>query len=458
MTGTESMEELRCYAASGQLGYGVPPETFQRGIAKKPHFIGADMGSTDPGPFYLGSGKMGPGKQSARTDLELLLLARQNLKIPLIIGSAGTAGGEPHLAATLEIVQEIARAHDLHFRLAAIHGEIDKELIKKELRKGKIKPCGPVPDLTVPEVDKSIRIVAQMGPEPIRSALEQGAEVVIAGRACDTSIFAAIPLMKGYDPGLVMHMAKIIECASLCAEPGGRDPMMGYLYPNSFVLESQHPGRKCTPVSVAAHSLYEQADPERFYEPGGMVDLTHAQYKEMEAGRTKAWGAKWIPADPYTVKLEGVSRVGVRCVMLGGIADPIMIGQIEEITNQATQIIRGLLQKWISPAEYILNFRVYGRNGVNAYRKGEGEFVPREVFLLIDVVANDAETARTICGVAKQNLLHFAYPGRLATGGNLAFPFSPPEILVGDTYRFNVYHLLEVADPLALFPIDLYTV
>ena len=73
------MEELRCYAASGQLGYGVPKINFKRGIDKNPHFIGADMGSTDVGPVYLGSGKMGPAQISAKRDIKLLLSSSRTL-------------------------------------------------------------------------------------------------------------------------------------------------------------------------------------------------------------------------------------------------------------------------------------------------------------------------------------------------------------------------------------------
>ena len=40
-----------------------------------------------------------------------------------------------------------------------------------------------------------------MGPEPFQKALEDGADVVIAGRASDAAIYAAIPLMQGPMPG-----------------------------------------------------------------------------------------------------------------------------------------------------------------------------------------------------------------------------------------------------------------
>ena len=69
--------------------------------------------------------------------------------------------------------------------------------------------------------------------------------------------------------GPAMHMAKIIECASLCCVPGGPDPILATLEGDSFVLESMDPERRATAISVAAHSLYEQSDPDRVAEPEG---------------------------------------------------------------------------------------------------------------------------------------------------------------------------------------------
>ena len=46
----------------------------------------------------------------------------------------------------------------------------------------------------------------------------------------------------------------------------------------------------------------------------------------------------------------------------------------------------------------------------------------------------------------------------MATAGNLAFPFYPSDIDVGDIYTFAVYALLENDDPVSLFPATYYTV
>jgi len=82
-----------------------------------------------------------------------------------------------------------------------------------------------------------------------------------------------------------------------------------------------------------------------------------------------------------------------------------------------------------------------------------------EFFLLARVVhtvffPRAAEVVRT----TKQYLLHHGYEGRLSTAGNLAFPFTPPEVSVGPAYRFNVYHLMRASDLDALFPLEIETV
>src|SRR5699024_8236110 len=77
---------------------------------------------------------------------------------------------------------------------------------------GKITPLDPAPEITTDTLRDTHRIVAMMGPEPFQEAVTNGADVVLAGRASDAGLMAAIPLMKGIHPGLAWHAAKIVEC------------------------------------------------------------------------------------------------------------------------------------------------------------------------------------------------------------------------------------------------------
>ena len=43
----------------------------------------------------------------------------------------------------------------------------------------------------------------------------------------------------------------------------------------------------------------------------------------------------------------------------------------------------------------------------------------------------------------------------IATAGNVAFPFTPPEIDCGPAFRFALYHVMHGIDPAALFQVAL---
>jgi len=90
--------EFRVLAPTAILGYGFPASSFLRGMRRRPHLIGVDAGSTDPGPYYLGNGTGFVQPLQVRRDLELALVAARAARIPLLIGSAGGAGARPHLA------------------------------------------------------------------------------------------------------------------------------------------------------------------------------------------------------------------------------------------------------------------------------------------------------------------------------------------------------------------------
>ncbi|MBC7779863.1 MAG: acyclic terpene utilization AtuA family protein [Proteobacteria bacterium] len=445
------LQPLRVLAASGQLGYGIPDAAFAEGLGRKPHFIGCDMGSIDPGPYYLGSGNLATSDGMTRDDLAKVLLGARAIGVPLMLGTAGTAGAAPHLEKSLALVRDIARAEGLHFRLASIRADMPRDLVKAAIRAGKVTALGAIPALTERDVDAATHIVGQMGVEAFQRALAAGADVVIAGRACDTAVFAAIPALLGYPMGPAMHMAKIIECCSICTTPGGRDALLGTLDDAGFVIDSMNPIRHATPMSVAAHSLYEQGDPYRVIEPEGVLNTETAHYEAADTHRCRISGARWEPAARFTVKLEGAERVGERAVLLAGCADPKAIAAIREILPAVEKTVRNLVATSVR-APFELHHRVYGIDGVVAWPAAPSP-LPREIFIMVECIAASAEDAKSVATVFKQYLLHHGFPGRISTGGNIAFPFTPPEIVTGTAYRFNVYHVMEVDALEPLFPV-----
>ncbi len=447
------MEELRVLSPTAILGYGFPMESFKAGMARKPHVIAVDAGSTDPGPYYLGAGKSFTDRNSVKRDLEIIIPAALESGIPVIIGTAGGSGGKPHVELTVEIVKEIINEKKLSFKLAVIESEFDKEFIKENIRIGNISPLHPAKEINEQDIEDSVRIVAQMGEEPFIEALENGADVILAGRSYDPSVFASLAIMKGFDKGLAIHMGKILECAAIAALPGsGSDSMFGYLRKDHFLLEPLSPLRKCTTLSIAAHTLYEKSNPYILPGPGGAINLHESKFEQIDDNKVKVSGSRFVPTDEYFVKLEGVKKVGYRTISCAGVKDPIMISKIDDITQSVTERVRNNFETY-GFNDFFLDFKIYGKNGVMAMFDGMEDAVGNELLIIIEAVADTQEQADTICGFARSTLLHYGYEGRISTAGNLAFPFSPSDCKMGEVYEFNIYHLMKVNDPKSLFQI-----
>lgn len=447
-------EEFRILSPTAILGYGFPEESFLEGMKRKPHVIAVDAGSTDPGPYYLGAGESFTNRDAVKRDLEIMIEHGLFHKIPVIIGTAGGSGGEIHLNWCKDIIYEIAKENGYNFKLSLIHSEIPKNNIKELLKDNKISPLGPAPILSEEDIEETTRIVGQMGVEPFIEALNNGANVILAGRTYDPSVFAAPAIKAGYDKGLALHLGKILECAAICATPGsGSDCMFGYLGKDYFRLEPLNPIRKCTTVSVAAHTLYEKTNPYILPGPGGHLDLTECEFIQESENVVRVKGSKFIESPKYTIKLEGAKLIGYRTVSIAGARDPIMIEKIDEIIDGVKERVKDNFKSknW----DYYLNISIYGKNAI----MGNIEPMPstkgcHEIGVLIEAVANDQKKADTICAFARSSMLHFGYEGRKATAGNLAFPYSPSDFHAGKVYNFSIYHLLEVDNGYDLFKID----
>ena len=436
------------------LGYGFPEKSFKAGVESRPDCIAVDAGSTDPGPYYLGAGKSFTSRAAVKRDLEFMLAAAMELSVPCIIGTAGGCGAREHVEWNESIIREIAGSRGYSFRMAVIHADVSGEDAARALRLGKLHPLHPAPEIDEEEIAKSVRIVAQMGAEPVIKALEMDCRVILCGRCYDPIPFAAPALKRGFDPGLAVHMGKILECASIAATPGsGSDCVMGSLYEDCFELESLNPQRQFTAVSTAAHTLYEKTDPYRLPGPGGTLDLMETRFEGLEGGRVRVSGTGFIASDPYTVKLEGVKSAGFRTISIAGIRDPILIAGIDSVLDSVTKQVRG--DTGFTGA---LLFHVYGKDGVMGALEPEKTRASHELGLVMEVIARDQEEANTVCSFFRSTLLHYGYPGRISTAGNLALLYSPSDISCGQVYEFNIYHLMEVDDPKSLFPINVYEV
>lgn len=448
------MAEFRLLAPNAIVGYGFPEASLAAGMARRPDAIVVDAGSTDPGPYYLASGNCLNSHAAMKRDLRLMLNAAVRAGTPLVVGSCGGSGSEPQLQAVAAIVRQIAREDGLHFRMALIHSEQDRGQVRQWQEAGRIRALPHVPELTAEAVERSTRIVAMMGPEPFAAALDGGAQVILAGRSSDPAPFAALAMRAQLPPAQSWYAGKMLECGAAAAQPEGHDGLMAVVREDHVELEPPNAERRCTPLSVANFSLHENASPSRHTEPGGILDTSGCIIEAVSDRAVRVSGMRWQP-QPYSVKLEGAELAGYRAIAICGTRDPILLPQIDSYLDGVRQTVQDKVAGfgW-APDSYHLVFRVYGRNGVMAGREPVRQPASHELGILIEVVAPTQEDANAILSVARLHTLHTDFPGRLCKEGNMAMPFSPAEVPAGPAYRFSVFHVLAVDDPLALFPIE----
>ena len=382
---------VRVLVPAGVLGWGVSADEIAAGLALLPHAIAVDAGSTDSGPAYLATGRSKYGRQSIKRDLSLLMDARRRAGIPLLIGSCGTSGCDMAVDQTLEIAMEVAREQGDVLRIAVIYSE-----------------------QSVESLDACNHIVALLGPEPYMAAVAAGADIVFGGRTTDTAVLAAIPLMRGAGVAAAWHAAKIAECGGLCTINPTSPGVMMSIEREGFTIEPLSPQNRCTPETVSAHMLYENSDPFRLAEPGGVLDVTDAQYRAIDERRVRVTGSRW-ETRPYTMKLEGAGGGPFQTIMLVGIEDPAVLEDVDSFLARMERGLRDRLTRTLrnEAAMIDLSLRPYGWNAVSGRPASADAAPPREIGLMLVATAPTQAMATEAARVC--NPLFFHLPVREGT-------------------------------------------
>jgi len=434
------------------LGTGFLERSLARGIELGAQAIGCDAGSSDPGPYFLGSGQLSRAVAATRRDLACILRAGRQADIPVAVGSAINAGGDEQLRVAVRLVHEIAAEHALPIRLAVIHSELSREWLRTALREGRVRAMPGVPELDEATIDATAHLVAQIGPEPYRAAFDAGANVVIAGRSSDAAIFAALGMRLGVAPGPAWHAGKVLECGAAAAvrrlHP---DCIIATYDANAFTVELPNPAMACSALSVRAHGYYENADPFHIHEPGGTIDTTDAVYREIGGGRVRVEGSRFVPASRYEVRVEGSRCIGHRSIAVAGISDPVLLADLDTfLTTCEAQIVRKCEESLglVHGKDFRLCIRRYGA--------ADGRPSPgmtHTIGLVYEAVAAEQAQARAAVAVAVHTALHHPVQGWEGFVSNLAIPFSPAVFDGGAVYEWSVNHLVTLADPVAPFRI-----
>ena len=290
---------------------------------------------------------------------------------------------------------------------------------------------------------------------PFRRALDSGVDVIVAGRACDTAIFAVAAGLLGF-PGRARRCTwrRSSNAPRSAACPAGGTPILATLDDEGFVLESMNPDRRATPVSVAAHSLYEQTDPFTVREPDGTLDLMAARY---EARRRPPYPRQRRDlADDHRSDHQARRRTQDRRAC--GVAVRLRRSALHRSQCKILPAGRG---PWCAtgvrgPAEglHVAIPRLWHRRRAHG-RAGKRTPARRGVRHGRMHRAHKRTRRRGGAHHASNTCCTTAIPAGCPPPATWPSPSRRRKSSLGPAYRFNVYHLLHVADADALFPVEI---
>lgn len=450
-----SKKELRILCPNGHLGFAPTKEkSFHIGAATKPDYYITDSGSCDIGPTPLGDNSSPSPYGWQVHDIEIMLLAAREQGVPMIIGSAGDTGSNFKVDLFVDIVKDLAKKHNLdNFKLAYFYSEVDKEYLSAKMENGDVvEGLDGRTNLTFEELDATTRIVAVAGVHPYIEALEKGADVIIGGRSSDIALFAAAALHEGFPEAESYYLGKVLECASFAAEPyGAKETIIGTITDKDVKVEAKADWQRCTIASVAAHAMYERANPFLEHFAGGHIDMTDCVYEQYDEKTTRITNPKYYPTEGRTkIKLEGSGKVGERFIGIGGIRDPYTIKNIDKVLELARDHVR----EQYGDEGYELHFNVYGKNGVMGNLEPVDETTSHELCVVVQGISMDVKIAEDVAMIGTRQLFYARLPEVKGTAGTAAF-IVDEVVQTSPAYNWTLSHTLEIDDPMELFEVKL---
>jgi hypothetical protein len=240
----------------------------------------------------------------------LPVIAEQGGRVVSNLGSANPAAAA---RATARLAQSLGLGH---LRIAAIVG--DDVLARSGDVQWARSPQG-----------EWLGNHAYLGIEPIRAALDEGADIVLTGRAADAALFAApvMDTLDGSDDALAgaITVGHLLECGGHLTggnfdAPGGAQLTAEEFADLGYPIARVSPdgsaelsildgtGGRLDRLTATLQLLYEVHDPSRYLTPDAIVDFTGIRFEERGPRRVGVSGARYR-GRPETLKVSGFAEV-----------------------------------------------------------------------------------------------------------------------------------------------------
>jgi len=172
--------------------------------------------------------------------------------------------------------------------------------------------------------ERIISANAYLGCDPIRDALQLGADIVLTGRVADPSLFVG-PLMYEFGwteddwsrLGQATLVGHLLECAGQLtggyfADPGLKDveglarlgfPLAEVGADGSAIVTKLQTGGLVSVATCKEQLLYEVQDPAAYVTPDVVADFSGVRFRQLAKDRVEVWGARG-QARPEALKVS----------------------------------------------------------------------------------------------------------------------------------------------------------
>ena len=386
------------------------------------------------------------------------MVAREKLKIPLLIGSAGTCGTDKTVDWFLEITKELAKELNQNIKITLLKCSQSKKNINKAFLNKNLSPLNNAPKISSKKIINCTNIVGLAGVEQITEAINTKADIIICGRSTDASLIASLPIMKGVNKAIAWHAGKIGECGAFCTTNPRSGVILISFQKNGFFIKPVSNNTKVTPYTVSAHMVYENSNPFTLIEPGGHLDVKKAIYEKQKDGSVYVTGANWVKDNNYKIKLEGTYVEGYQSISIVLIRDETYVKSIKKWSKQVENKVKKIVESSLSlkKKNYKIQFRFVGKNAtLGSLERKTVE--PNEIGVLVVVTAKKQYECEEISKILNPLLLHHSLFKKTELPP-FSFPLSPPSFNIGKKYAFCLNHVISEKNPMDIFKLEKYSI